>query len=118
MACINASLHAAYIGGLLDSVRPNCQSQASLNERCQHCCSSIEYQLANMSGNAQLDADVVQGDGWIDKLRECKHLTEQEVKEMCDKVNGMRKTETKWGEDGRDWKLTSDACMYYILVGS
>ncbi len=25
-------------------------------------------------------------DGWVEKLMACKHLTEQEVGELCDKV--------------------------------
>ncbi len=37
-----------------------------------------------MSGNAQLDADVATQDRWVAKLQKCQHLTEAEVRQLCE----------------------------------
>lgn len=38
----------------------------------------------------QEEAAVAAADGWIDKLFECKPLTENEVRQLCEKVREPR----------------------------
>jgi hypothetical protein len=40
--------------------------------------------LLAMSGNAQLDLDVATQDRWVAKLQKCQHLTEAEVRQLCE----------------------------------